>query len=103
MQNFHPTRNNHNHGSHNTGSHTPGNRLYAHHRHIISALFILALAACPHLVTAQRFNHGSFGGGGGRPMAAPAPASRPAFNPAPSRPQPAAPRPQPEVNRPQPA
>jgi len=59
----------------------------------IGLLVILTLTAFPRLATAQRFNHGSVGGGGGRPQPAPRQEV--------SRPQPA-PR-QPEVSRPQPA
>ncbi len=78
---------------------------------LTGSLLILVLAGCPRLVMAQRFNHGSFGGGR---SAAPAPrmeAPRPAVSrpqPAPSRPQQQASRPQqptrqPDFNRPSPA
>src|SRR5882757_2618516 len=57
------------------------------HNNFIVCIVLLLLACSPRLVMAQRFNHGSMGGGG-RPSAAPA--SRPAaYNPPPSRPQPA--------------
>ena len=66
----------------------------------IGSLLILVLVSCPRLVMAQRFNHSSFGGGGGRPAFTPAPRQE-APRPAVSRPQPAPNRPQQEVSRPQ--